>query len=269
MAINVLEKFESRRLQASRDGRASHFTLVLAVTGSMDQLAVKNAANAFAPEVWGSGFPQLWKQTVEIQCIGTEGDGIWEAVVRYDTSGPEPLSANDSFEFEIGGGSQHITQAYATTAYPSDLPNNAGAIGVTEDGVQGADIYAPEMTFSETHFYNDFSPTYKRTLFSLRGRVNSSAFKGWAAGEVLFEGVSARRQDNRTTTPWGVTYRFRVSPNEEVTVAGNTFDKFGWDLLDIRFEEGVVSGNGVRQAVGAYVHRVYLAGNFALLGIGV
>lgn len=266
MAINVLEKIESRRLQASRDGKASHYTLVYAVTGTMDQVAVKNAVNGAAPDVWGSGFPQYWKQSVEVNCIGLD---VWEAVVRYDTSGPEPLSANDSFEFELGGGSQHITQAFETAAYPASLPDQEGAIGVTDDSVQGADIYAPEMTFTETHFYDELSPTYKRTLFELRSRVNNAGFRGWDAGEVLFEGVSARRGDNRTTTSWGISYRFRVQPNRTVTIAGQSIPKLGWELLDIRYEHGTDSNALVRRAVGAYVHRVYELGNFALLGIGV
>lgn len=266
MPIVVTEKVESRRLLASRDGKASTFDLLLTVVGTDSELAAKNAASAFCPEVWGSGFPQLWKQTVYVAPIGFE---IWEATVHYDTTAPEPLSANDSFEFAIGGGSVHITQALGTVAYPSTLPDNQGAIGVTEQGVQGADIFAPEMAFAETHWFAELSPAYKRVLFNLRGRVNSNPFRGWEAGEVLFEGVDARRQDNRYQTPWSVTYRFRVSPNAIVSVGSVTdIVKPGWALLDIRYEVSSALTSLLRRPAGAYVHTVYESADFAALGIG-
>lgn len=264
--IEVTEKYDSRRLLVSRDGKASTFTMLLTVRGSMDQYAVKHAASSFAPETWGSSYPFLWKQQVEVQCIGHE---LWEAVVRYDTSAPEPLSANDSFAFDISGGTQHITQSFATASYPPGAPDEFGSIGVTEDGVQGADIYSPEMTFEETHFFAELSPTYKATLFLLRGRMNESSFRGWAGGEVLFEGVSARRQDNRYQTPWSVTYRFRVSPNATLSIAGvGDIDKAGWDLLDIRYEPTVEDNSLLHRPTRVYVHRVYRTADFSLLGIG-
>lgn len=271
MPIVVTEKIESRRLLASRDGKASTFDLSLNVHGTMDGTAAKNAASAFAPEVWGSGYPQLWKQTVLVTCIGQE---LWEAVVHYDTSGPEPLQAESSFEFDIGGGTAHITQAIATVPFPPTLPDHRGAIGVKEDGdsldVQGADIFAPEMTFGETHLVADLAPAYKRVLFEMRGRVNDAPFKGWNAGEVLFEGVNARRQDSRFQTPWSISFRFRVQPNAIVTVGDvSGIVKPGWSLLDIRYEEESGASSLLKRPVGAYVHQVYQAGDFSLLGIGV
>lgn len=269
--ILVTEKYESRRFLASRDGKASTMTLVLTVSGSMDPYAVKNAATGFAPPTQGAGFPLLWKQQVEVNCIGTDGGGIWEAQVRYDTSAPEPLSANDSFSFEISGGTQHITQALITSRYPASLPDQFGAIGVTDDGVTGADVYAPETTFEETHWFQEISPAYKGTLINIRGRLNSNAFRGLSPGEVLFEGVSARKMDSRFETPWSITYRFRVSRNALVSIGGfSDIEKGGFDLLDIRYDASVDGGTNqmVRRPVGVYVHTVYEYADFAALLIG-
>ena len=268
MPIIVTEDIGSRTLTASRDGKASSIDFLLTVRGSMDQVAVKNAATAFVPDVWGTGSPQFYKQTVNVECVGED---VWKAFVHFDTTAPEPFSANNSFEFDIGGGTQHITQALATTAYPSTLPDHEGAIGVTSDGeVTGADIYTPEMSFVETYYFQELSNAQKRAMVLLKSHVNNAPFKGWEAGEVLFVGATARRQDNRFSTPWSVTYRFAVQHNAIVDVgAVEGIPKLGWQLLDIRHRQVAGSTSMLRVAEGAYVHTVYAFGDFSLLGIGV
>jgi len=56
----------------------------------------------------------------------------------------------------------------------------------------------------------DVTPAYKTTLFALTGTVNSGAFEGFAAGEVLFLGASGSK---RGEEDWEITYRFAASPN--------------------------------------------------------
>jgi len=58
------------------------------------------------------------------------------------------------------------------------------------------DITVPVYSFSETH-YNSLAfvtESYKQTLFGLTGKVNNAAFKGFAAGEVLFLGASGSKR---------------------------------------------------------------------------
>ena len=101
------------------------------------------------------------------------------------------------------------------------------------------------------------------------GAASDAAFKGWAAGEVLFEGVSARKQDSRFATPWSVTYSFRVQENAVLDIGPATgIEKNGWDLLDIRYEIQAASDALVRVPIGAYVHQVYETADFSALGIG-
>jgi hypothetical protein len=91
-------------------------------------------------------------------------------------------------------------------------PNFKGAIGVTADSVEGVDITVPVYHFAETHYLADAVVTlaYKLTLFALTGRVNNSAFKGFAAGECLFLGAAGTK---RGSGDWEVGYRFAFSPN--------------------------------------------------------
>lgn len=272
MSITVTEKVESRRLVASRDGKASTFDLVLNVRGTANELKAKNAASAFAPEVWGSGFPQLWKQTVTVEPVVIDGeDSLWLATVHYDTSGPEPLSANDSFEFSTHGGTQNVTQALASVAkYPSDAPNYQGAIGVTDSGVEGVDIVVPQLTFRETHYFAELSGSYKLLLAALSGKVNSTPFRGFAAGEVLFIGVDAYRADSKHETPWVVTYEFAVQANRSNFVVGGipVAFKYGWDYMWVRYGPSISEDTLVRVPRSVHIERVYDFTSFAALGIG-
>ena len=271
MSVIVTEKQESRRLTASVEGKASSLDLFFNVQGTDSETAAKVAVDALAPAIWGSGSPLFYKQSVTVEPIGHQ---VWVGTVHYDTSKPEPLSADDSFEFDTTGGSQHITQSLATQgSYPGGAPDYQGAIGVSDNGVDGVDITVPVLKFSETHFFEELSPAYKLALVNLTGTINSATFRGLAAGEVLFLGASARRQDNRHSTPWSVTYQFASQSNRSNFNVGSiaVAAKRGWDYMWIRY--GLVddgsSNSLLRVPTSVHVERVYPDGDFSVLGIGV
>lgn len=270
MTVTVTEKIESRRLTATRDGKTSTMDIILNVKGTDNELTAKNAADNNTPAVYGVGSPQFYKQSVTVEVIGHE---LWLATVHYDTSAPEPLSANDSIEFSTTGGTQNITQSLATVAsYPSGAPNYQGAIGVSESGVAGADIVVPVLTRAETHFFAELSPAYELTLLDLTSTVNASTFRGFNAGEVLFLGADVRKQDNRHDTPWAVTYQFAVQRNRSSFSVGSiaVAEKRGWDYMWIRYAQVDDSETNslLRVPESVHIERVYEYGNFALLGIG-
>jgi hypothetical protein len=99
--------------------------------------------------------------------------------------------------------------------------------------------------------------------------VNNAAFKGFAAGEVLFLGASGSK---RGEEDWEITFRFAASPNRAnfqvgpITVAS----KKGWKYLWVRYAdaEDATAKVLVKRSVAAYVEKVYPEGNFAGLGIG-
>jgi hypothetical protein len=204
-------------------------------------------------------------------------DEIWLGTVRYAPSASNPPQAGESsFAFETRGGTQHITQSLATVAsYASPdipaAPDFGGAIGVSEDSVEGVDITVPVYTFSETHYLSPgaVNTAYKATLFGLTGRVNDAPFKGLAAGECLFLGAAGTQ---RGDDPWEISFAFAGSPNVTGLSIGSIvgIEKKGWEYIwaSYRQAEDTTAKMLVRKPVAAYVERVYREGNFAALGIG-
>src|SRR5207248_1374699 len=109
-----------------------------------------------------------------------------------------------------------ITQSLETVASYAPpgftAPNFQGAIGVSEDKVEGVDITIPAFQFSETHRFIDalVGGFYKQTLFQLTGRFNNAPFKGFATGECMFMGASGSKRGDEK---WTITFRFAGSQN--------------------------------------------------------
>ncbi len=270
MPITVDEKFDSRQVTiGSRPTAELRYT----IRGTADDVAARTALEGAAPvvyDLYGDGLSLLPRDSASVEPLGTD---LWEGVVRY---GVVPQEDESTFSFDTAGGSRHITQSKETVgAYaPPGVtpPNFQGAIGVTGDSVEGVDITVPVYQFAETHYLPDalVTPAYKLTLFQLTGRVNDGAWKGFAAGEVLFLGASGAK---RGLGPWEITYRFAAGPNEsDLTVGAITgIAKKGWEYLWVRYAdtEDTAAKALVKQPLAAYVERVYEEGDFAGLGIGV
>ncbi|HMN39746.1 MAG TPA: hypothetical protein PKE29_02805 [Phycisphaerales bacterium] len=115
------------------------------------------------------------------------------------------------------------------------------------------------------------TPSYKGTLFSLTGKVNTGAFKGFQPGEVLFLGASGSRRGTDPDDDWEITFRFAASPNASGISVGSIsgISKKGWEYLWVRYADQEDTGSHaiVKRPVAAYVERVYDEGNFAGLGI--
>jgi hypothetical protein len=266
--ITVTEKFESRK---STKGDNPSAELVYTVRGTNDDLAARAQAESTSPGTYDS----LPRQSVSVEPVGDE---LWEATVRYGRqSGSLPTPGESIFSFDTGGGTQHITQSKQTVsshaAPGTTAPDFKGAIGVTADGVEGVDITVPVYQFSETHYFPNEQVTqaYKGTLFSLTGKVNGGAFRGFQPGEVLFLGATGSRRGTDPDDDWEITFRFAASPNATGISVGpiGGISKKGWEYLWVRYadEEDTASHAIVKRPVAAYVERVYDEGNFAGLGI--
>ncbi|MBK8915051.1 MAG: hypothetical protein IPM64_10715 [Phycisphaerales bacterium] len=268
MPVEVAEKFESRLVTT---GSNPSVELRYAIRGTDDDVEARSALVAASPALydpWGSGLVFLPRDQVTVLPVGED---LWDGIVRYGTV---PATNESTFSFDTGGGSQHITQSRQTIASYAPAgqtaPDFRGAIGVTADSVEGVDIAVPVYQFAETHYKPDslITPTYKGTLFALTGRTNNGAFKGFAAGEVLFLGAAGSK---RGLGDWEITYRFAASPNVTGVVVGEItgIDKKGWEYLWVRYadSEDTAAKALVKKPVAAYVERVYEAGDFSLLGI--
>ncbi len=158
MPITVSEKWDSRE---GTTGESASTDLRYIIRGTDDDAAARDALVANSPAFYNL----LIRQSAHIARLGED---TWEGTVRYGTSSP-PQTGQSSFSFDTGGGSQHITQGRGTVARYSapgkTAPNFGGAIGVTQDNVEGVDIYVPVYNFSETHHIDpaDVTGAYKST----------------------------------------------------------------------------------------------------------
>lgn len=267
MAIEVAERYASRTLAGDKARRGYR------VTGTTDDAEARAAVLSTAPASVGL----LVRLTTDVQVVQTE-DGIWDAEVTYQIPSGHAIEVGDStFTFDIAGQAQRITQSLQTVSTtPGSARDFKQAIGVNQDAngglnVEGVDIQIPTYAFSETHILSDDTVDYpyRGTLFELAGTVNNADFKGLAAGECLMVGVSGHQ---RADADWELTFSFLCLPNrtdlvitDSITVAS----KDGWDYLWVLYEDFVDSLDGwTRQAVAAYVERVYERQDFSQLGIG-
>ncbi len=261
MSITIDERFDSRGATESSDPTTE---LIYIVQGTDDDLQVRALVAATAPTTYAG----LKRDNFTLETFGA---GIWECKVHYIE-----FSSESQFSFDTGGGTQHITQSRANVqrqAAPGFVaPNFLGAIGVSNDRVDGTDITVPVFNFTETHYLDDalVDGAYKLALFHLTGKVNGNPFKGFAAGEVLFLGASGSK---RGFDDWEITFRFAASPNAiNLSLGAITgINKEGWHYLWIRFvdDEDVAAKSLIKRPVAAYVEQVYDYGNFSSLGIGV
>ena len=258
MAVDVIELYKSREGVESLDNPSA--VLLYVVTGTDDDTVVRSAIESTAPSVY-VGLPI---QDYDFRPLGNQ---IWEAAVHY---GLKKQTNESAFSFDTGGGTAHVTQSITTVArYPSGAPDCEGAIGVSGDSVDGVDITVPVYNFTETHYLPAASVTgaYKATLFSLTGKVNAGAFKGFAAGEVLFLGASGSQRGNED---WEITFRFAASPNMTGLSVGSItgIAKGGWQHLWVLYADDVDQDTLIKRPQAAYVEQVYRSGDFSLLGIG-
>ena len=271
MSIAVTERMTSRELSVSGDKRTlkRHFI----VDGTHDETDAETALLNAIEAIYNG----LVRDSYSIDPVNPDTvteTGLWEASATYKSpTYAEPETGDSSFSFDTGGGSQHITQSLSTIgryAASGTAPDFKGAINVTETSVDGVDIITPVYKFSETHYLADAAVTsgYKGTLFNLTGKVNSGSFKGFAGGEVLFEGASGAK---RGEDQWEITFKFAASPNRtnisigEITVPA----KKGWEYLWVQYadDEDTAAKALVKKPVAAYVEKVYEEASFAGLGI--
>ncbi len=274
----LAEKIDSRQWTT---GNKSSVTMHYILDGTSDDLTAK----ALLLSSTSTSYDGLVRDdcTLEPIFVDTITDqGKWECTVRYVAPEYQPPQVGKStFNFDTGGGTQHITQSiqtinsYAESGTPPDFK---GAIGVTSSGgggvdnVEGVDITIPVYNFSQTHYIDD-NDVNKSAYFSLTGKVNNSAWNGFNAGEVLFLGASGSKRDiSGSNDDWEITFRFAASPNRSNIIIGNItgISKKGWEYMWVRYTDtdDAVAKAIVKIPVAVYIEKVYEEGDFSALGIG-
>lgn len=253
--IFCIERFDSRPLNVSRDPTA---TLIFNLWRSDDELRIGAKLEDTAPALFDG-------LDADSYTLDPQGGGVWLANVNYK------IRNQSSESFDTTGGTVHVTQSFGTNRFGTLAPDFQGAIGVSDDRVDGVDITIPAYKFSETHFIPRIfvSTSYKNKLFQLTGKVNNATFKNFAAGEVLFLGSTGQR---RGREDFEITYNFAASPNIGsivFTPSITVLYKQGWDYMWLYYADEVDDGAHriVRRPKAAYVERVYERADFGLLGL--
>jgi hypothetical protein len=198
-------------------------------------------------------------------------DNIWIGTVYYGYNSRE--TDDIEFSFDTGGGSQKITQTIApltVRSYGDNPPDFKGAINVDDNSVNGVDIIVPVFNFNETkRIARDFiSTAFKTSVFRLTSKVNSQAWHGFEAGEVLFMGASGSKHGR--TGDYELNFKFAASPNKTNITIGSIsgIEKKGWEYLWVRYEKSTDQNCLIQIPKAVYVHQVYESGDFSALGLG-
>ncbi len=260
MAATVSEHFAGRSFT---DGGNPVTELTVDIHDAASETDARAALQLWAPATYDGRYLAEWT-------VDEQGAGLWSGSLRYTRD-----SSDDEFTFATGGGTQNITQSLSTIASyaPTGMtaPDFGGAIGVSEDRVEGTSIVVPTYQFTETHRFSDtfVASGFKLVLFGLTGRFNNASFKGLAAGEALFLGATGTK---RGVDAWSITFSFAGSANVTGQTVGDItgIDKLGWDYLWVRYADFAdgFAYSLVKRPVAVMIERVYQPGDFSLLSIG-
>jgi hypothetical protein len=257
-----------------------------------DVLALEIAYSLFPPGRW---LPNYNGDGVYLVLSGLHVKQVsnsdwWSAVGEYkfDTNqgqGGQPAAPDAKtlpfikIGFAGGGNTTKITQSLEITSRvsresdPRPLPCNVdNAIGVTEDSIEGADVYAGGMVLNITAYYfpNSINEAFLQTvanLFTPRNCVNSKGFLGFAAGEALLVRMTGDYTLNEVIP---ITFEVDIKKN----ISGQADPPFtsltmtGHQLLDYRYLKEVDECGGMLQTLPAYrfIHTVYRTVDFDDLG---
>ena len=278
MATRVEEAYSERDQTVNAKGEVTEIEIPYLVFEAENEDAALAAARSKAASHTVSG---MVLDEVEVTERGNRDTwkvkAIWKDEDSDDPDDPDEDEETTSFAFDTGGGTMHRNQSLKTVSkVPNDAPDFNGAIEVDNEGnVNGVDVTMPVLNFTETHTMNGSRVTtsYKKTVAALTGTVNSSGFRGFSAGEVLFLGASGTKRSKKPNAPWEITFRFAVSPNQSGLEVGKLkiSSKKGWDYLWVRYADRVSDNkkNVIKEPVAAYVEQVYPEGDFGNLGLGM
>lgn len=192
----------------------------------------------------------------------------------YERKQPTATGGND-FSFEFRTEQTNVTTALQTTAHdvPGEgtAPDSGTAMFVDPATCQprGKPIEEPVYAWCETHYFTlaQMTAAYKQAISKVVNKTNVAPFRGYPAGEVLCGPVSGQQ---RGADDFAVTFKFEQKENRNVTVAGVTFQKKGWEEVEVRYErrDDSTSHRMIAVPVGVYVHRLKESANFGTLNIG-
>jgi hypothetical protein len=286
----ITEKFPSRTTNLGRDVRVE---LYFEISGTTSEIDARDTllANALCPATYNAGTianvnggaaVTLQRNNLVLQeCM----PGGWFATVTYGVFQLKkfPLVGEKYYNFETGGGTQHVMFGYSSTCYPAagkatkDLKAAINISGWPPE-VHGTDIIVPVFHWSETWYKtaSSVNTAYQAALYGATGKTNIASFKGFNAGECLFLGASGSQRSGQgsygnvsAADDFEITFKFASSPNiSNLQICGGAItitSANGWDYIWVRTAPG---NDGLPTPSEAHVVEVYQSTDFSVLGIG-
>lgn len=264
MAVFITEKHET---QPVKKGETDDTELVFNLTGSDDPAEMYAALlGEVASTVVSAAGATLQRQEINITYEAPE---VWTGRVTYSKKTPSTVNVT----FETSGGTAHITQSKETIARyvaSGSATNFYGAIGVTEDGVEGCEITVPIYNWTETYHTKPelIDDAYIDKIYELTGKTNNDTYRNKAEGEVLFLGAAGTQRGDED---FEITFHYAAQKNADgLTVGGiSGISKPGWAYLWIRYKDSkdATTGRMVKKPIQVNVERVYDAGDFSDLTV--
>jgi hypothetical protein len=265
MPITIYEGFPSRETTTGEKPSIETNWIIL---GTSDDQYARQFLAAFTPTVYSN----LLRESLHLKEVAPE---CWECTVRYGTN-KEPEKGDWKWEFDTTGGTQKITQAkqnIANYVAAGNAPDFKGAIGVTDDSVEGCEIVVPQFKWSETHQLDAAAVTwsYSQTLYAATGKTNQAAFRGFGVKQVLFHGAKGS-QSAKNPDLVEMTFSFAAGMDATGLVVGdiNGIAKKAWEYLWVRYKQtdDANAKKLVKRPSSVHVERVYDSADFSALGIG-
>lgn len=177
-------------------------------------------------------------------------------------------------ELDTDGGTARFTQAISHLgdyAAAGTAPNYGGLLNVTENGVEGVDaeVSAFNFTYLATFTGAVLTQSYLLNVAALTKSINSAAWHGFAAGTVIFRGVSGRIK--KSATQVNLSFGFRFEPIDVAHTDANGIalpSRSGHDVLHYSTTRTIdtAAGKLTRQATSAHIDRIYNFSAFSAFG---
>lgn len=228
-------------------------------------------------EAWAhfpATYEGLWLHEIDVH---GNRDGTYTCEANYRPWPPREVNWS-SYRLATNADTVNVKQSLETVAAYGEAGANdpgAGVLGWDGENVNGIDVPAPGLVWIETHHLPQSQVTrqYLGALALSRGHVNSSAWKGFAPGELMFDGLDAQAEvqdaDSGEYT-WTLTFQFSARPTEtDIKIGDITVpEKQGWDRLEIRYRQVAEGGQIKAVPYAVFVERVFPRIDFATFGIG-
>jgi hypothetical protein len=266
----VAFSFKERPGAARQTSNPPTFETEYVAAGIFDRPTVHATALSLIPTAVAVTEGILYRQDIDLKEAGA---GLY--YIRAPYSRNNSTTGSIRFAFSTTGGSFHIkTSRESVARYPNTAEDFKQLINVKKSSgkfdVEGTDIIIPalKMSYTVKHPLGMVNEDFARAIAGVTSCCNSTVFRGFQPGEVLFLGADGSQG---TDSEAEVTCHFAAEKNLQDLIIGDItgIEKNGHDFLWVTWEDDTVGGKPIAKPKAVYVERVYQRVDLAtILGFG-